>query len=431
MLLIIPHADKFYAGKARQRAFSRAKNVQFTNIVYIASNHRGLFLPILKFQRGQTPSELDHSFLWVADELYEAFPSVLHYTTITPNRKTNIKELAKQLFDEYDKKRTLFIATADFMHFGPAYGEPGPDGDYALFPQLYKMKKEEPLIEALLQKKELEDLLLTNASLTCSPYALQTAMHLARKFPAWNATLCDYYDSEQLTRSINTHDELDLYAWNYKSNPTTFVSYASISYSPENKGNVASRLRKQLFLGLTKAIVGYSLYHINKINFTLAFLPSWAHQNIPNGVFVGTFVSKHTNCSYGSYEQQKEEDLGEKIARAASHCLRDSLDRWQRPLTVENLDQVKFKVEILQKKPWVRKNGLLEIANYYTTHRDLGIFLCVSDHHCATFLPIVWAEHKDWSVEKLLLELRFKAGVTEWPKTGIYAEFYSTTVLCS
>ena len=168
---LIPHAGKEFAGDLRKQVFQTLKEDQYRNlkaidtfICYLAPVHQwvdppSLYLDIPRHSFVKKPSWAyiaskhptvtnEHSFRWVRPELEEAFPNLpilVCYCAFPSSHTKLMKQTRTWLLDLISQHNVILIGTSDLIHYGPEYrvtNLPFP-------PQLSKMRREAPLIEAL------------------------------------------------------------------------------------------------------------------------------------------------------------------------------------------------------------------------------------------------------------------------------------------
>lgn len=201
--LLIPHAGKVYAGRAREQAFKRIPNPSsIQRIDYIAAVHNPL----------QSPFK-DHSYEWVKDELTTHFPNATH-RVYYPTTWKQAQDLAKQL---YTSRRTcqLVIGTTDLMHYGLDYDYMPVDAQNTDL-EAWKTQQEKPLLRALqtVSPTRLKRLYMNNQHAMCGPFATYAVL----QFLVYNrynkkGRCVSYYDSAKINESKDT-----------------FVSYAAFVY---------------------------------------------------------------------------------------------------------------------------------------------------------------------------------------------------------
>lgn len=201
--LLIPHAGKVYAGRARQEAFACVPNpLSFTRIDYIATVHNPT----------QSPSK-DHSYEWVKDELHAHFPNATHRVHY-PSTWAQARTLAKYLSTSHAELQ-LVIGTTDLMHYGEQYNYTPSHNTHASL-NAWKVQQEKPLLHALrtVAPARIQELCQTNPHTMCGPFATYaTLQFLVNNRYKKRGKCVAYYDSADIHYS-----------------PEMFVSYVAFVY---------------------------------------------------------------------------------------------------------------------------------------------------------------------------------------------------------
>jgi len=420
--IIIPHAGIKYSGEARKSIFNRIKS-KIGSIIYITALHnteksqenvyilkedtgfKCFFKNIsVKYEKFKIPKGVkeEHSYKWVEDELNQFFPNV-NKLVLCPTPDVNLdlfaKDIVKYLKNKIKcKKKVLLIGTTDLIHYGLKF----QNLDFLSYPvQLDKLKKEENLIYDIINKNEISE---EDKNMMCGPYSVLTIINVA-KYMNWNGRVIDYYDSHGISKT----KLIDRYSIDFTKN-IEFVSYVSIMFGNLNK-NLLLPIDIKLALGLLKSIINAQLidYNIDNIK-----LPKWSVFNHKyNGIFVGTELLQNgkysTNCSYGRYQSEKNSSYN--IINASGDCYKDAKYRWNLMYTIDNLNSLSFKVEILQdKKLWKSQPSLLA-PKLFKLDGKHGMFLELANGKSATYLPVVAKDTKnEWSIENYMEKLSKKAG---------------------
>ena len=218
-----------------------------------------------------------------------------------------------------------------------------------------KVTKEERVISYMINTKQtVKDILDFKPYINmCGLTSVKVFLLVAKKM-GWLGRVADYYDSS----SISKPQKLDRYVINDES-ITDFVSYVSVVYGKYTPSDLKMLLPFDIYLG-----IGISKSIIMKLTMNKMYqvkLPAWSIlNNIYNGVFVGTELvknksKKNTNCSYGRFQKESGERMSilKKIKGASLDCPMDASNRWNIPYTPNNVDQMTYKMEILDlEKDW-------------------------------------------------------------------------------
>jgi len=418
---IIPHAGKEYAGGARKIIFKNLseKDKYVDYIIYLAALHNPLnstekifilhndndieyniFLKSEDYVKDLSDgAREEHSFKLVKSELNEYFKNA-KILALCPTPYSNLEKLANEIINFIYKinnknKKVLLFATTDLTHYGKRFN----NISLLKFPhQLNKWRREEKLIDNLLKNNiENEDI-----NIICGPYAIKTFIYISKYFK-WNSRVIDYYDSANYNDSI-----IDKYRIHFNNNEE-FVSYITIIYGTFNKDDLLLPIDIIMGLGVIKSIIHSQLLNYNiDIN-----LPIWnKFNNMNNGIFIGTEIEKSTNSSYGNFQiNENNTKSSMKIINSAKNCLKDSINRWNNPITLNNLSQHKFKIEILDDIKLWKQYYSSQANDIFILDGKQGMLLTLYNGKGATFLPVVSEDNKDnWSINNYMSYLSIKAG---------------------
>jgi predicted class III extradiol MEMO1 family dioxygenase/AMMECR1 domain-containing protein len=390
--IFIPHAGELYAGSARKKVFEQVKNIKY--IIYLAAIHEisernfyilhkddnfDLELNLKKYNKSE------HSYEWVEPELNKYYPDALKLV-IAPtdyhDKYLGILDKIIKFFNNHDN--VLLIATSDLTHYDKS------TNDILIYPQqLSKIILEEEIINNLINHK------YTKNNIICGPYATDSFCYINKKLNYTPGIVLDYYDSSNY----------DLYGIDkYVINPTKIinhlVSYVSIIYNKK----ITSNFDDIIALGIIKSIFLQQLYD-KKYEYKLR-LPIWSKyctHNTDHSVFVGTSLNDRVNSCTGSYDY----NTSENIIRAANSCIRDSIYRWNNPITLNNINILVIKIDILDsKKDWIE---LQDYMKEFILDGSYGVYLKLYNGLSATYLPSVAKDYK-WTKKSYIESLCEKAG---------------------
>lgn len=436
---ILPHAGKSYAGRARESLFRFFPKDNIRYIIYISALHNSIgiepniyllhkdkhFLSKNKLKDSFSVNNVEipdmppldireHSYYWVEPELRDNFPNA-KILAITPFKKYSEKILTWIVRFMKQNKYCLLFSTTDLIHHGKHFNYKLP------YPErLHKQIAEEDFIYSLIQKPIQIETIKKHASkqhLMCGPYAVVFFSKIIKRLE-YSGEITDYYDS------LNSNDLIDNYTIPFLS-LDNFVSYVSILYGKFDTKNTFSNFDIMVALGVIKSIITKQVYggkYVVKI-------PKWSpfHKTF-QGVFVGTSINGKTNCSYGRFETSKKESTAHKIIEAAADCMSDARDRWSIPYTKNNLDNLNYKIELLEPRSKWKKIKNNTSTKHFVLNRNLGVFLRLPSGGSATYLPVVFRENPEWTLEKYMSSLTQKAGGTgdEWKQGEIWT-YHSTS----
>lgn len=441
---IIPHAGTKYAGQARESVFSLMRDNKNQNsikkIIYISAIHKsqdikpGVYEFSKDSQFGKSPyleklQNNEHSFLWVEKELRKSFPSA-SILVITPVKIYKNNSIQKWIVN-YMKthKECLLFSTTDLTHHGSSYNNNTLQHPH----RLKKQDTEEELIEQLVKQHlspQKVKTLSKQDTLLCGPYSVSIFIDIMKELHM-TGKVTDYYDSNFGEKKLNKYVILNTPMPN-------FVSYVSIAYGKGVRQNTLGHLDIMMAIGIVKSEI-IKILHSKHYTVRLPFWSPFYKMN--QGVFVGTSKGNKTNCSYGRYEVSNKnstqfhltDNSAEKIVEAAGDCVKDAKARWKMPYQIKDLDNLKYKIELLEpKKSWREYEGK-DIKQHFKLDGKQGVFLTLKNksgvflNRSATYLPVVAKENKHWTVEEYMNNLSKKAGGIsgEWKNGKI--KLYSST----
>jgi len=453
---IIPHAGNEYAGAARKLIFKNLiendKKIEY--IIYLAalhnthnSNEKVFVLKydndFYKFFNNNKNNYIidknlftdgainEHSFIWVEPELKKYF-KYAKILVLCPTPLSNLKSLANDIIDYiyYNSninKKILLFATTDLTHYGSRFN----NLSLLNFPQqLNKWKREETLICNLLDNNLNNNDL--NNNIMCGPYAIITFIYIS-KFFNWNSRVIDYYDSSNYNKNL-----IDKYRIHFNKEQE-FVSYISIIYGTFSKNNSLLPIDIIMAIGLIKSIIEAKLLNYNDD----IYLPKWNKFNfMNNGIFISTELNNSINSCYGNFQiDNNNTNSLIKITNSSKNCLNDSINRWNNPITLNNLNYHTFKIEILEDNKMWKTFLSREATTKFIFDGCHGMFLSLYNGNSATFLPIVAKDNIDiWDTNKYMNLLTLKAGghIDDWKndnsKMSIYKtiifKYYNNQLLC-
>jgi AmmeMemoRadiSam system protein B len=441
---IIPHAGQEYAGAARKLIFNNLndKNKNTEYIIYLAALHNpinssdkvfildydndidfNMFLnnnDYIKDQYLSKGAKEEHSYKWVKSEIKDNFKNS-KILVLCPTPYSNLKKLANEIINFIYKinnknKTAILFATTDLTHYGKRFN----NISLLKFPQeLNKWRREEKLIDNLLKNNlENEDL-----NIICAPYAIRTYIYISSYFN-WNARVIDYYDSNNYNKNL-----IDKYRIHFDYN-IEFVSYISIIYGTFKDDNNLLPIDIIMALGVVKSTIESQLL---KYDIEIK-LPIWNKFNyMNNGIFIGTENDNSTNSCYGNFQTDKNNiNSSLKIINSAKKCLNDSINRWDNPITKNNLNNHIFKIEILDDiNSWKEHNSMYANEKFILDGNH-GMLLKLYNGNTATFLPIVSEDNKEsWSINNYMTHLSIKAGghKNDWKHKDSIMNIYSSITL--
>lgn len=442
---IIPHAGIQYAGNARKLIFDNLNNTDLSvkYIIYLAALHdpsnsndkvfvlendtifNDFFIKnktnyILNNSEFTNGANNEYSFKWVQSEFKKYFKNA-KILVLCPTPYSDLKKLANDIiyFINNTDDKVLLFATTDLTHYGKRFN----NLDLLKYPQQYnKWKKEENLIDDLINNNI--NINNQNLDIICGPFAIKTFIYVSTFFN-WNGKVIDYYDSSNYNSSL-----IDKYSIDFDNNYQEFVSYVSIIYGSFNN-DILLPIDIILAIGLIKTIINSQLVNYNDE----IYLPKWSLFNKMNtGIFVGTELIKNnkylTNSSYGNFQSENNNTNSLiKITNASKNCLNDSINRWNIPITINNLKNHIFKIEILDDiNNWIEYKSSTALKNFIFDGKH-GMLLTLNNGNSATFLPVVANDNKNkWSIEDYMNYLSLKAGgnINDWKHKDSTMKIYNS-----
>ena len=435
--IIIPHAGIQYAGSARNNIFKNLndndKNVK--KIIYLAALHdsRNSTEKVFILENDKefdnyfintrckynidnlsNGSINEHSYKWVKDEIIYFFKNT-KILVICPTPLSNFKNLAIDILDyiNKEKEKIILIATTDLIHYGDRFN----NLDFLNYPYNYdKVKKEEETIYNLSNNK------LTNydENIMCGRYAIRTFLIISNFFN-WNSRIIDYYDS-----SVFSLNNIKKHEINFVKEKKEFVSYVSIIYGSFDNDNELLPIDIFQSYGLIKSIF-YA--RLNNINIDIK-LPKWNKFNyIYNGIFVSTELENKTNSCIGIFQNNNDITASIKIVNSTNSCINDSINRWNNPITLDNLEKINIKIEIIDDiSEWKCFQSNTCYNNFYLKDKK-GMYLKLYNNNTSTFLPSVAEDNENiWSIEDYMNTLSLKCGSNklDWKNDNSFMYIYDT-----
>ena len=437
--IIIPHSGIDYGGNARKIIFENLvkKDRDVKYIIYLAALHnsvnttnkvlilknndlfKSLFFNINNYEINDIPlcGINEHSYEWVKDEIKYYFKKA-EILVMAPTPITDIVSLGDDIirFIKKTNEKILLIATTDLIHYGERFNNIG----LLEYPQqLNKWRLEENLIDDLLNNKMTDN----NSKIICAPYAIKTFIYISNYYK-WNSRVIDYYDS-----SNNKSNLIDKYAICYNKKKQEFVSYVSMIYGVFKNNNLLLPLDIIQCLSLVKSCLECKLNDRND----LLLLPKWNKlYNYTNGIFVGTELNNNTNSCIGQF-QKKDDNMNSivKIYTSCQNILNDAKNRWSSEITINNIEKLNYKIEIIDDINIWKEYLALDIETKFNFNGKEGILLNLYNDKSSTFLPVVAKDNINrWSIIDYIDNLSIKASgyKEDWKNKDSKIKIYKTTV---
>jgi len=254
----------------------------------------------------------------------------------------------------------------------------------------------------------------------CGRYSIRTFLIISNFFN-WNSRIIDYYDSGVF--SLNNIKKHEI---NFVKEKKEFVSYVSIIYGSFDNDNELLPIDIFQSYGLIKSIFYAKL---NNIDIDIK-LPKWNKFNyIYNGIFVSTELENKTNSCIGIFQNNNDITASIRIVNSTNSCINDSINRWGNPITLDNLDKINIKIEIIDDiSKWKCFQSNKCYNNFYLKDKK-GMYLKIYNNNTATFLPSVAKDNENiWSIEDYMNTLSLKSGSNklDWKNDNSFMYIYDT-----
>lgn len=173
---------------------------------------------------------------------------------------------------------------------------------------------------------------------------------------------------------------------------------------------------------------------LDVLNGRSAYTPSWpVWKYYKQGAFV-TVKDSRTRACIGRFESNMwdkvEYNTMNYITRAATECVQDAKDRWNRPLSLDEFNRLNFTIEVLSPRSgWKEHTGNEILQLGLTYHDDYGFYIKYETGENGTFLPDVWKELSTLTIEELLVLLEKKIlgyNSYRWKNPGTAIYLYNT-----
>jgi predicted class III extradiol MEMO1 family dioxygenase len=431
---IIPHAGEQYAGDCRKNAFINLdSNAKY--IIYIAAIHNSMGLDqngyLLKRDNG-FPNLIDlpdlpnreHSFDWVESELRSNFRQAKIFA-FSPLR-LNIDHVNK-IVNFMKNNDCILLGTTDLVHYGSRF----ENTELLGYPEKLKKQKyeEEFLNEITKTKLNLVNInsIIKKEDLLCGPYAINLFMNVMKELN-YKGKIIDYYDSS----SSEEKDLLNKYTIKPENTPE-FVSYVSVVYGDNVNRDYLTKFDIMTAIGMVKSRIYQDVYNQNN-KYNLEFHKWSVFNRRDHGIFVGTELNGDTNCSYGRFEGGDYSYSSNKILEASDDCKEDASGRWGISYNKDNLEKMKYKIELLDSmNTWKTITGNDILSDFKLDGRH-GMRIIFPDGAGATYLPVVAKDMLGkWDIYEYMNSLTKKAyrgskkiNVNTWKNKNVKVEIYKS-----
>lgn len=439
--IFVPHASLLYSGLCAATAYSLLVpySKEYKNVILLCTHHFGAMNDgvITNKKINDLPSwiSMDNSNYFDGEHSYHNNIKFINYILPKTNiisfllgRKTPINDLAEYVVNLINNGY-LVVCTSDLTHYGSSFHNIKENLNEPI--QSYANKYEGELLSAMVTG-DVEGCYSTFSKYleltACGEIGIKVLTKVAKKLKLNGKVTC-HYDSYSIA-NISTTNIYNLFTIS-PDEVQEFVRYASIAYSDKDVSNVRSKFDDMQLLSIPKSIIDNKIVN-NSNNLSFPMYNFWSKQR--NGAFV-TIKDKSSNnvrACIGRYESGKHSTL-ENCIISSYECVNDAKDRWKNPINKLKLDNLHYELSILEKKSdWKRYPGI-EAKKYYKLGDKTGIVLYLPKFSAvSTFLPSVWEEHSEWSIDHLMKELSYKAtnNSSAWlDDNTAFIEIYRTEII--
>ena len=159
-------------------------------------------------------------------------------------------------------------------------------------------------------------------------------------------------------------------------------------------------------------------------------LPKWNKFNyIYNGIFISTELENNTNSCIGIFQNNNDLPSSIKIINATNNCINDSISRWNNPITLDNLNNINIKIEIIDDTSTWKYYKSNTCYNNFNLNDNKGMYIKLYNNNTATFLPCVAEDNKQkWSIDDYMNNLSLKSGSdkSDWKNDNSFMYIYNT-----
>jgi predicted class III extradiol MEMO1 family dioxygenase/AMMECR1 domain-containing protein len=454
--IFVPHAGFSYSGLCAATAYSQLLpySLAITKVIILCTHHFGNIddavitdkkvagMPtwISSDERGYLENE--HSYTNNLEFIRYVLPKADVLPLLLGNR-TPIGELVKYVIGLMNRGYFL-VCTSDLTHYGSSYNNVKSDLTEPI--QSYVNEYEGKLLNAMItgDTEGCYSIFREYRELTaCGEIGIKVLTEIANNLKLNGKVTC-HYDSHSISKgSLGDLPSL------FTISPeliSEFVRYAAIIYSGDDL-SFRSKFDDMYLLSIPKSVVDNNLVN-GATNLSFCTYCYWSKQG--NGAFVtvksknrdkngdknrdknGDRSDKNKNdkvrACIGRYEVEGKSTMWNCITSSFG-CISDASERWGDPLKDSELDNLSYWITILERRQTWNRYPAMEVASHYKLGDKTGIVLYIPTNAVATFLPSVWEEHPEWSIEKLMGELSYKAtGLTnQWKEDPhAYVEIYHT-----
>lgn len=384
--IFVPHAGYSYSGLCAAIPFTYISPTT-KHFIILATNHKNN-----KITSNKANLVNEHSYTRVVSFVQELFPNAIIESYLVGKFDITFAEKIMQKITP----DTVIVYSSDLTHYGKSYnytGLPKPE-------QLFVIKNEEPLVKALQDGQYYDDFTKVNAG---GREVIKTMSYINNKLSLHGNVTC-YHTSA----SVDYNNFLNSLV--IQPSSEHFVSYLSMIFTP-NKIVTVNRFDELQLLASAKSVVEF---RVNKLKFKFKDLivPSWSIWQIKNqGTFVGlsNSTTKDIRASRGHYESDNT-NTAYNVVSSAYSCYNDAIERWGGAITVEELPQITYQINLLDpKKQWKTYSYNEFITNMPMIRCEDGIYITTKSGNAATYLPSVWCKRPNWTIKKLLESLLEKS----------------------
>ena len=416
--IFVPHAGFQFSGLCAATAYyplMQSKN-NIKGVILLCTHHFGkrtdqvitikkvVDMPEWIFEDTENYFDREHSYTNNMEFINYVLPGV-NVIPFLLGHETPIKEFSEYVIRMINKG-FLIVCTSDLTHYGEKFQNIKQDLKEPI--QSYVNRYESELLDAMVNGniRKCYNVFTKYKELTaCGEIGIKVLIHISNTLSLHGKVVC-HYDSEAIT-NIKSKSFSDLFTISTEYIPT-FVRYASIVFSASNLDNIKSKFDDYYLLSIPKSVIENKIVNdTNNLNFGNYIY--WNKQ--VNGAFV-TVKNKNNDqvrACMGNYESSSKTTMDNCINSSYS-CVKDADIRWKNPLKMIELDNLSYEISILElKKNW-KKYPAIDARKYYKREDNSGIVLYLPSYKTlATFLPSVWQEKSEWSIDDLMNKLSEKA----------------------
>ena len=444
--LLVPHAGYYYSGLCAGSAYNKVVpyREEIREVILLCTHHFGARDDgVIAQERDPTLFEREHSYGNNISFIREVLPGARvrafllgHATPVD-----GFGDEVARMVGSASGSGTLLVGTTDLTHFGAEYR----NTEFGEVPQSDANAHEDRVITGLVNGDPhlLAEGLRDRRVNACGRRVLQVMTHVANRM-GWTGVVTCYHDSVYLSgHHVPVEDRdrstlIDMMAVAPRR-PDAFVRYVAVVFGVPTPATATAPQRpvfEDLYLlSVVRSVVENGILRPGGGALRFPTWTPWSRR--ANGVFVTVrdpaSRGGRVRACIGRYETPGRTTMQNCIV-SAEGCIADAETRWRRPLRSTDVGTLVYEVSLLEPEAQWREFPATDVARHYHRQDNSGIILHIprrGNESVATFLPSVWQEHPEWSVEDLMAELSEKAtGDPEaWRSPGSRVRIYRTETL--